>query len=299
MTRFPAQIRPLIARQEGLISRAQAVAAGMTVTQIRTRLERDDWVTIHPEVYRSCEHELSPSVRVRAASLWAGDAGNLSGQTAAWWWGLTDHPPGMVEVTVPRALHRRPRPQVRVIRRDLAQNDRAIHRGVPVTGLALSALHGAVALGPAGAAMLDRALQRRVGLAELEAAHQRNLGAAGSPAAARLIMAAADGAAAISERLLIRLLKKSGISGWRVNPRVAVNGSVIRPDVAFLDEGIVVEVDGWAWHHTPDRFQRDRVRQNALVGAGWIVLRFTWFDLTSRPDEVIHQIENVVRHRRS
>ncbi|QNK81395.1 DUF559 domain-containing protein [Nakamurella sp. PAMC28650] len=299
MPRLPAQIRPLIARQEGLIGRDQALAAGMTVAQIRTRLDRDDWVTIHPEVYRSTEHELSTSVWVRAASLWAGSGSSVSGHTAAWWWGLTDQPPGLIEVTVPRAGHRRSRPQARVVRRNLPPNDRAVHRGVHVTGLALSALDGAVALGPAGAAMLDRALQRRLQLADLEAAHQRNLGANGSPAAGRLLHAAADGAAAISERLLLRLLRRSGLSGWKVNARVSIGGHVIRPDIAFLDEGVAVEVDGWAWHHEPDRFQRDRVRQNLLVGAGWIVLRFTWFDLTQRPEEVIDQIENAVRRRRS
>jgi very-short-patch-repair endonuclease len=38
---------------------------------------------------------------------------------------------------------------------------------------------------------------------------------------------------------------------------------------------LVIEVDGWAYHRTPDRFQRDRERQNRLVAAGWTVLRFT------------------------
>jgi very-short-patch-repair endonuclease len=39
---------------------------------------------------------------------------------------------------------------------------------------------------------------------------------------------------------------------------------------------VAVEIDGFAFHHAPDRFQRDRTRQNALVGLGWTVLRFTW-----------------------
>lgn len=291
-------MRLLLARQEGVVGRAQAIDTGMTVTQIRTRLERGDWVSVHPAVYRSTEHQMSSSMCVRAASLWAGPGSHVSGHAAAWWWGFTDHPPTTVEVTIPRPLHRRPRPAVRVIRRTLARQDRAVHRDLAVTGLATSALYGAVALGPAGAAMLDRTLQRRLALRDLQAAHERSMGMWGSAAAGRLLEAAADGAAALSERLLLQLLSNAGISGWKANPRVVVNGSLIRPDVAFLAEGIAVEVDGWAWHHTPDRFQRDRSRQNALVGAGWIVLRFTWFDLTSRPDEVIEQIEAAVRSRR-
>jgi len=53
---------------------------------------------------------------------------------------------------------------------------------------------------------------------------------------------------------------------------------------------VAVEVDGWAWHHDAARFQRDRVRQNVLVNDGWVVLRFTWHDLTARPAAAVAQI---------
>ena len=53
---------------------------------------------------------------------------------------------------------------------------------------------------------------------------------------------------------------------------------------------IAIEVDGWAWHVDVERFQADRRRQNALVNAGWTVLRFTWHDLTADPERVIAQI---------
>lgn len=48
-------------------------------------------------------------------------------------------------------------------------------------------------------------------------------------------------------------------------------------------------------HHTDvDRFQRDRSRQNTLVGLGWTVLRFTWADLVERPRYVIATIRRHV-----
>ena len=53
---------------------------------------------------------------------------------------------------------------------------------------------------------------------------------------------------------------------------------------------LVIEVDGWAFHTDPARFQRDRTRQNRLVAAGWTVLRFTWADLHHRPDKVIREV---------
>ena len=49
---------------------------------------------------------------------------------------------------------------------------------------------------------------------------------------------------------------------------------------------------------TPDQFRRDRVRQNRLVAAGWTVVRFTWRDLTERPDYVIATVAAVLDPRR-
>lgn len=88
--------------------------------------------------------------------------------------------------------------------------------------------------------------------------------------------------------MFARILRRNGITGWQVNTRVIAGGSV--PDFRFDAERVIVEIDGWAWHHTPDRFQRDRARQNELILQGWTVLRFTWFDLTQRPAEVLSQV---------
>jgi hypothetical protein len=49
-----------------------------------------------------------------------------------------------------------------------------------------------------------------------------------------------------------------------------------------------------AWHHDAATFRRDRQRQNVLVLAGWTVLRFTWSDLTYRPDRVIHDVRTAL-----
>lgn len=55
-----------------------------------------------------------------------------------------------------------------------------------------------------------------------------------------------------------------------------VPGRGFRADIAFPDQKISVEVDGWEWHgkHKGD-FIRDRHRQNLFVLQGWRVLRYT------------------------
>ena len=77
----------------------------------------------------------------------------------------------------------------------------------------------------------------------------------------------------------------AGITGWTANVRDPRRDrvSIGVADVVFAEARLVVEVDGLAYHVTPDRFQRDRHRQNRLIAAGWTVLRFTWRDLTSGP----------------
>ncbi|MEO9222339.1 MAG: DUF559 domain-containing protein, partial [Mycobacteriaceae bacterium] len=131
-------------------------------------------------------------------------------------------------------------------------------------------------------------LQRRVRLPQLHAAHQRNAGRYGAQRAAPLLTVAADRAGSHAERVLLRLLREAGITGWRPNHPVLR----YRVDVAFPAERLAVEVDGWAWHHDVDRFGHDRRRQNELTNAGWRVLRFTWEQLTEEPATVIRQIRH-------
>ena len=94
---------------------------------------------------------------------------------------------------------------------------------------------------------------------------------------------AAEGAASVAEQRLHRLMRRAGLTGWVPNAPVRVRGRVIaRADVLFPEVLLVVEVDGRRFHGS-DRFQLDRDRDNELVSAGYTVLRFTWHDLTARP----------------
>lgn len=87
-------------------------------------------------------------------------------------------------------------------------------------------------------------------------------------------------------------MTQAGITGWVVN--TILPGSTAVPDFLLERARLIVEVDGWAWHHTPERFQRDRSRQNGLILAGWRVLRFTWADLIERPEEVVQVVSAAI-----
>ncbi len=290
MTLCLVSLDRLLRRQCGVIALRQALTSGVSAATVQRRVREGSWERLHPAVYLVGGHRLTAEARVRAAWLWAGEEAAVSGPAAAFWHGLLDRPPDEIEVTVPRRSGARSRPGVRVRRRDLLPIDVMGTRDVWLTAPPLTALETATVL-PEGSVFLDRALQRHVRFPTMYRAFCRNMGRHGSTAAGRLLVAAADRADSAAERLLMRLLRDAGITGW-------VLGYPFGPwriDLAFPAQKVAVEVDGWAWHVDPQRFRADRRKQNALVRDGWDPLRFTWHDLDGRPREVVDDIWAAVK----
>lgn len=278
-------IERLLLRQAGVLTIAQAVSCGVSADTVQRRVRTGAWDRLYPGVFLAGGHRLTGEARIRAASLWAGCGAAVAGPAAAHCHGMTAEAPGIIDVTLPRGLHRRPQPGVRLRRRDLAAVDLITVDGLPLTAKPLTVLETAVAL-PDGSAFLDRALQRHVRFPTLYRAYCRNIGRRGSSAAGRLIAAAGDRADSAAERLLVKLLRHDGITGW-------VSGHPFGPyriDLAFPAARVAVEVDGWAWHVDAVRFANDRRKGNALTTAGWNLLRYTWHDLDGRPGEVVTEI---------
>ena len=280
-----ARLAPILLRQDGLVTAAQARDAGVSTRTVQRRVGSGSWERVMPQVFLVAGHPPTDAVRVRAAGLWVGERGVISGSAAAWWHRMHPTVPAVVELTVPRARAPRPQSGVRLRRRDLSHLDLVRVNGLWLTDKALTALETAVAV-PEGSTFLDRALQRHVSFSRVYRAYCRNLGARGSARAGDLLVAAADRADSAAERRAVALLRAAGIPGW-------VLGHPFerwRIDIAFVREKIAVEIDGWAWHMDVDRFRADRHKGNALVRGRWDLLRFTWHDLTNRPDYVVAEI---------
>lgn len=283
-------IEPLLRAQAGVVSRRQALDAGMAERTIRRRLASGAWVSRHPQVYLAAGHRWSDEARVRAALLWAdGTPATVTGAAAAYWHRMIDRPPALIEVTLPRAA-RRPGPDgVQVRGRDLAPSDRTRIRGVDVARAPLAALEATVV---EGSHVLDRALQKHTSLAEVQRCYRRNLGLHGWAEVRRLLVAAADGGESAAERLLVRQLRVERVTGWELG----LSFGPYTIDLAFPAARLAVEVDGWAWHSDPVRFRADRRKGNALTGAGWQLLRFTWHDLDRDAAAVVAEICRCLIH---
>jgi very-short-patch-repair endonuclease len=229
------------------------------------------------------------------ARLWAAVLsfdGVLGFGTAAHLWGMADQPE-RINVIVARHRHLWRQDGIRTHRIDLRPWAIVTRNGLPVTSRRETALDHIGRLPRAAASTFaDRALQQGWLLPrDFEDRLRRQPGRIGNSRLRLLAQSATDGAAAVSERRLHRLLRKAGLVGWYANHDVWVEGALVAVlDVAFPTARLAIEIDGWAYHSAADRFQRDRSRQNTLVGLGWTVLRFTWSDIVDRPHYVIATI---------
>jgi very-short-patch-repair endonuclease len=276
-------------RQDGVITLAQARSVGLSQDAVNRRLRSGQWLRCSPGVYFVDDRPFTAAAHIRATVWGYGPQAVASGLAAARWHGVTKYAPDTVEVTVPRASHHPRRRGVRLRRRDLTRADIVERNDLRVTALPLTVIEAAVRRG-GGVKLMDSALQRHVELRQLWDAHLRNKGRHGSPAARRLLKAASDGARSEAERLLVKLLRDNGITGWKTN--YPVGGYKV--DVGFPKPKVAIETDGFAFHSSQEDFQNDRERQNKIALLGWKVLRFTWLDLTEYPQRVIAEIRSAI-----
>jgi very-short-patch-repair endonuclease len=71
-----------------------------------------------------------------------------------------------------------------------------------------------------------------------------------------------------------------------------------RVDFAWVDERIVLECDGWGKVDSPEHFEKAARRDSFLQTQGWIVLHFTWGEITRRPNHVMNEIQRAFHLRR-
>ncbi len=296
MGRGSDDFRRLVRRQAGVVARWQAARCGFSAGRIDRLQANGEWRRTLPGVYIVGDYPTTFETQVWAAWLWAGSAAAVTGAAAARWWRLTELVPSRVELTVPPRCNPRDQDAVAVRRRLLSTSDVISHNGVRVASRAYAATLGAAAFGAPGQPILDRALLRDVRLADARAVVDRNPRAPAAALARRWLAAAADGSASGLERSFLALMRRAGIGGWRINLRLE-SGQRYQPDCAIEEFQLLVELDGWAFHSGPEQFVSDRRRQNSLVLAGWTVLRFTWWQVTNTPDQVVADVRAAIASR--
>jgi very-short-patch-repair endonuclease len=290
------EVASVAERQHGVFTRAQGVAAGMSGTAIGRLLRAGQLETVHRNVYRLSSAPASEWTRASAAVLAAttlhtGDAVPVAAShwTAAALWQFGPEPaPAEAHVTGARQCRAR---GLVMHRSTIAGDERTVLRGIPVTSpprtlvdLAGIATSRQLEQAHAAAERIGRVTRR-----EVWAALRRHPGARGCRML-RQLLAELD-ASGHSPLFLRSQAEEAGLAMVRSGdlPRPLSNARILGLEVDFLwpDLRLVMEVDGLSFHSSAEAVQRDRSRDRTLVMGGYLVLRFTWRQLTQERDECL------------
>jgi very-short-patch-repair endonuclease len=284
-----AVIARIAAAQRGVVTRAQLLDAGVSRRAIERRLAKELLHRLHQSVYLVGHPVPAPLALETAALLVCGEGSVLSHRSAAALWGFAAAGP-KVHVTVTK----RRRDHLNGVRvnhtRTLPMTDLARRDGLPVTAPARTLLDYAETV---GADELERALaqarvMRLLADGELEAQIARAAGRRGTRPL-RILLQLEGGPAftrSTAERKFLALLRRAAIPPPRCN--AVVHGHEV--DFLWTEQGLIVEIDGFAYHRTREAFEKDRRRDVTLQLAGYRVLRITWRTLHHEPEAVVAQI---------
>ena len=228
-----------------------------------------------------------PELRAAVTAL----RGAASHQDAARLWGIELVAPGRVRhVTVARCRSRLSHPGTQVHRADV---DAVEIDGIPVTSAVRTVvdlcrtLPRAEAVVAADSALRHRLLTTR----ELLAAAAALAPAAGRPRVREVVSRVDDRSGSVLETLCRLLLEDAGLRPFETQYVVrGGRGTIGRVDFAWPEQRLVVEVDGFAFHADRAAYRSDRRRGNALVLAGWRVLRFSYEDVVGAPTVVVAMV---------
>lgn len=293
------------ASNSGVVTRAEALALGVSSTSLTRWVDEGRLVRVGTGTY------VLPGVLMDERSLLHAATSALgavvSHESAARLHGLDGLDPRRVAVTVPVRRSNRFADVIVHQSTDLAEDEIMLINGLPVTDVPRTIIELAAILAEKRlAVMVDQAVRMKLtSYAELtvrlEATARR-----GKPGVVKLrrILAIRLGKNFVSDSALetrsLSLIEESGLplptTQYRPEWLRKVNGRV---DLAYVSEKIIVECDSERWHGTDEAFQIDRQRDNLAQLAGWIVLRFTWRDITKRPDYVVATIREALTKRSS
>ncbi len=261
--------------QHGVVSRAQLLQAGLTNSAITRRVESGRLIVLHRGVYAVGHARLRAQGHWMAAVLACGQGAALSHQTAASLWELRRVGSGAIHVTVPGDPGRKRRAGIKLHRSTTLTPDDVTERdGIPVTTVARTIIDLARGMSAHDLEPIVDAADRRhlVDFTDLRRAN---------PASLQAVLRAYDPAPTRSEleRRFLSICRRHGLPTPEVNQ--IVEGYLV--DFVWRDRRLIVEVDGYAYHRAPSRFETDRERDAELGARGWRVLRFTWRQLEERP----------------
>ena len=206
-----------------------------------------------------------------------------------------------VELRVPRG--RRVRLGFRAHQLDLPERDLTRIGGIPTTTPArtLIDIAGSDASESVVATAFDDAIRKHVvSLERMRRAIEAHRGTRGVPLIRELV--ASRSVAGVPDTVLetrfLELVRKENLPFPVAQHKIRHRGELVaRPDFAYPELRIAIELESLTFHTQPLDIERDTARYNRLLLMGWLVLRFTWHQIETVPHRVADELKRALRAR--
>lgn len=290
----PLRVARRAERQEGVVNEAQLRDLGLDRFAVRRwvaagRLHRE-----YPGVYSVGHRALTRKGKLIAALLYCGEGAALCHRSAAHWWALIERPPAKIHVC---SRHRRAPSHDLVLHRPRVL-DRVLHHQLPVTPVARTLLDLAT---EASVRELRKALAEAEFRGVLDLEQVQSLIGRGRPGSARLraaleahLPALAQTETPLEDEFLL-LCERFGLP--LPEPNVWIGP--YRVDAFWREERVVVELDSRAAHTSEARRLTDHERDLRLREQGYVIRRYSWHQVFTKPAQVAADARRTVDARRS
>jgi hypothetical protein len=288
---IPARVAKVASKQHGVASMPQLIAAGWSRNQVQRRIQDGYLTRLHQGVYAVGHVALTQNSRWMAAVLFAGRDAVLSHRSAAALWKLA---PCRSPVEVTRQARTTPVPGLKVHRTKwLPENHRTVCEGIPVTTPART--------------LADLASVERLSLIDdrISAARRERIF---NPAQTREVLRqipSRRGVRALREKLdlfdeiqgttrseletrFLRLCCEADLP----LPEVDVQIGSTFADFLWREKRLIVEVDGFRFHH--HRFDEDRERDLGRLTNGYRTVRVTHRMIRESPGRLMESLRRLV-----
>jgi hypothetical protein len=273
---MPAALSELAMRQRDVVSRKQALQAGMTAGMIKFRVQSGRWRQVHTGVYATFSGELTRRARIWAALLYAGTGAVLSHETAAEMGRLTREQSDVIHIAVPRERRVAAVPGVRFHR---ITREPGVNRPPYTSALetVLDLVQAADTLDDA-CAWVTRAVQQGLKVPALRAAVRDRGSMRWRREMEEVFAAAMAGDESVLEYRYTKDVERAHQlpEATRQVAFTGPDGRSGRRDRVYERFRVVVELDGKLFHR--DR-RKDQRRDNAATANGLHPLRYGWSDV--------------------
>jgi hypothetical protein len=295
---LPALLGPMRTTSEAVLAREASPRS------VQRWLSSGRLVRVHPGWVTLPKWSDEWTVRAHAATGYTG--GTLSHTSALVAHGLIDRPGFRVDVTLP--MHHR----LRSGRRLRIHRSRRPCRLTMAGGLAATTVERALVdtwgdahrgrrssryIDLTRNAVLRATREQKATMADLEAELVAVPRLPGLVQLRDLLTDAGRGSQSQLEILGLRALLAAGLPPPQLQHEIDLGSATLHVDAAWPEVKLAVEFDGAAYHSSPEDWQRDLRRDAALAALGWVVLRFSWADVTERPTFCGQQVMAAYRRR--